>query len=243
VTARPPRAREVLALLDDAAVAASVLELSAALAGVVQRDLAVVYVESESALSAAALPVTSVLAHAGAQWAPFAPQDVERGYRAQAARLRQLIAHLPARYAVRCSMRVTRGALQQTALDLLTEADLILVGSMSSAAALSARQAPRTRGRLVVTALSDGTASGDAAVSLARRVAAALEAVVHVTRVELGAAGGAAALAESMRSDLLVVPHALLDAQAMAKLACTTLLVGEGASTADSVERPHESAR
>jgi hypothetical protein len=205
-----------------------------------QRDLAVVYVESQSALSAAALPVTRVLAHAGAQWTPFAPQDVERGYRAQAARLRELIAQLPPRYAARCSMRVTRGALQQTALELLAQTDLILVGSMSSAAALSLREPARTRGRRVVTALTDGTARGDAAVSLARQVAAELKAVVHVARFGSGTTAGASTLAESMRCDLLVAPRALLDAQTMARLACATLIIGEGEASGDPVERSHE---
>jgi len=76
----------VLAVLDDTAGSEALIEWSSALAHALQRPLALVYVESAPALAAAVLPFTQVLAHAGAQWAPFGAEEVERGYRVHAAR-------------------------------------------------------------------------------------------------------------------------------------------------------------
>ena len=72
-------ARRVLVLLDDTAAATAAIELSSLVARQVQRPLEVVYIESASALRAAALPLARVLAPGG-DWAPLAPQDVERGH-------------------------------------------------------------------------------------------------------------------------------------------------------------------
>lgn len=120
-------ARRVLVLLDDTAAATAAIELSSLVARQVQRPLEVVYIESASALRAAALPLARVLAPGG-DWAPLAPQDVERGYALQAARLRALTERIALRDSVCWSMRVVRGALAQAALELRAQSDLVLVG-------------------------------------------------------------------------------------------------------------------
>ena len=60
------RQGSVLMLLDDAAVAAALLDASCALARLMQRELQLVFVESSAALAAASLPVAGnsyILAH------------------------------------------------------------------------------------------------------------------------------------------------------------------------------------
>jgi hypothetical protein len=89
-----------------------------------------------------------------------------------------------------------------------------------------ARQTPRARRRHTVAAIDDGSASGEYAVLLANRLAAVLKASVHITRLKSQAADGARIASESERADLLVVPRNLLDAAALQRIACPTLLVG-----------------
>jgi hypothetical protein len=197
----PVSGDRVLAVLDDASVAAALLDASAALAGLTHRELQVVYVESAAALAAAALPVTRVLAHAAQAWSPFAPADVERGWRLDLARLRTIAEQASMRRAVRWSLRVTRGALRQTAIELCTESDLLLVAGMP--APLAAARTRRPRG--LVAAFDDGSAAGRQAVQVATQLAAALGARLRVSRPP--ATGGDARAVE--RADLLVLPSDL----------------------------------
>ena len=208
----------VLALLDDTAAAGAVLELSSIVARQVQRPLEVVYVESASALRAASLPLARVLAPGG-EWAPLAPQDVERGYAAQAARLRALTERIALRESLRWSMRTMRGALAQAALELRAQCDLVLVGGHGVAAAL----APATRRvpRRIVRVAGDDSPAGAAARTLAQQLAQAWSAAVDPLP-----AGSIAAML-SARCDLLVVPRERLDEAALARLEQPTLLVGE----------------
>ncbi|MBI3157687.1 MAG: hypothetical protein HYZ20_20105 [Burkholderiales bacterium] len=211
--------RRVLALLDDTAAAAAAIELSSLVARQVQRPLEVVYVETASALRAAALPLARVLAPGG-EWTPLAPQDVERGYAAQAARLRALTERIALRESLHWSMRTVRGALAQAALELRAQCDLVLVGGHGVAAAL----APTTRRvpRRIVRVAGDDSPAGAAARALAQQLAQAWSALVD----PLPGGAGAAALPQA-RCDLLIVPRDRLDAAALAQLAQPTLLVGE----------------
>ena len=154
----------VLAVLDDASMAETLLEASCALAQLVQRELQLVFVESAAALAAAELPSTRVLAQAARTWTPLAPEDVERGWRVQAARLRALAEQATTRRTVSWSMRITRGALRQTALALRDETDLLLVAAAPSHFALADTRSERT----FIAALDDGSAAGQAAVRLRR---------------------------------------------------------------------------
>jgi hypothetical protein len=214
--------RHVLALFDDAAVGAALLEWSSALARVLQRELAVVYVESQPALVAAALPFTRVLAHAGARWEPLAPEDVERGFRLQANRLRELTAQISKRHAVRWSMQVRRGALAQMANELLPESDLLLLGGTAPAEALVSTTAPPRR-RQVIAALADESAAAAHGVQLAAQLAQALGAVRRIERVD---AASLAAVLAGAQADLLVVPSGLFDLRALSCVRRPLLLVG-----------------
>ena len=225
---------QVLALVDDAALARRVLEMSSAIARQLQRPLEVVYVESLPALVAAALPFARVLAHGGAQWLPLAPQDVERGYRVQEARLRELTESITLRHTVHWSMRVVRGVLPQAAFELREQSDLVFVDSaagMPLGAALGApfgapvgrsREAPRSRP--VITVLADASAAGRQAQRVAQQVAQALGGVLNVRQAETGAAPAATVTAG--RCDLLVLPRSLAAPGMLATLVQPTLIVG-----------------
>jgi hypothetical protein len=211
--------RRLLALVDDSALTRHVVELSSALAQQLQRPLEIVYVESAAALLAAALPVTRVLAPGGAGWQPFAPQDVERGYRAQEARLRALAERVTLRRSVQASLRVMRGALPQLAVELHAQSDLMLLGGATVDTAWPAG----TRRRRVVAVLDDASPAGEHARHIGRQVAQALGAVLDVRSAS---SETAARLARSSRCDLLVLPRPLVAPALVASLPQPVLLVG-----------------
>jgi hypothetical protein len=211
---------DVLAVLDDAAAGAAVLEWSIALARVAHRDLAIVFVESMPALRAAALPFTRVLQHAGAQWAPFDTQDVERGYRVQAARLRALAEQASLHHQVRWTMRTTRGALAQAALSLQAESDLVLIGSSPIAVQGALQRLGRARR---VMALVDNSQAGERAQRLAGELGRLLGASLVVLP---GDAASAASELAHAQADLLVLPRGLAGPAVLALARRPFLLVG-----------------
>ena len=207
----------VLLVLDDASVAGVPLEASSALAQLMQRELHLVYVESAAAMAAAELPQTCVLAHAAWAWTPLTPADVERGWRIQASRLRTLAERATLRRAVHWSMQITRGALQQTALALRGQSDLLLVAPSAQRFATGDARAARP----LVVALDDGGAPGRAAVQVAQRLAEALAARLQVIRLEAGQVLPSLAAAR-----LVVAPVVLMAAPSLAGLRAPLLLVG-----------------
>ncbi|HOM12177.1 MAG TPA: hypothetical protein PLB41_02530 [Rubrivivax sp.] len=217
MSATQAAAPQVLALLDDAAAGRALLEISAALARLMQRELSVVYVESQHALHAAALPFAQVLSPQAGQWRALQPGEIEQGFKAQAARLRQLSAHIALREAVHCTLRVTRGSLGQMAAELQAESDLLLRAGTAAYGAPAASARPPRPPRLVL--MRDG---GEAAAR-ARRVAAQLAQSLHAVLepVPLTLLEQAA-----HRADLLVLPRGVLDARQLARLRCAVLLVG-----------------
>jgi len=217
----PRDATQVLALLDDTAAAAALLEVSSALARALRRDLELVYVESERALVAAALPITQVLAGAGRRWQPLQPGDVEQGFRAQAARLREMAERVALRDALRCSLRVVRGSFAGTAAELHARCDLLLLGG--AAPALPAQGGARVR-RPLVTLLCEADAPPPRVAQVGQALAQALAADVMTARLPQlpGGAGAADAL---QRCDVLVCARWPLDADALARLRCPVLLV------------------
>jgi nucleotide-binding universal stress UspA family protein len=217
-----PAARQLLTLLDDTSRARAVIELSSMLARQLQRPLELVYVESTPALVAAALSFTRVLAPGATEWTPFAPHDVERSYRAQALRLRELAQSISVRQSVSWSLRVVRGALEQVAIELRTQSDLLLVGSAQPSMPLAALRATSRAHRPMVVALTDGTAAGERAVHIAEQVAQALGGAAQVHRCR----GPADASTWSATCELVVLPQALADAARVARLRCPALLVG-----------------
>jgi hypothetical protein len=223
-------ARSVLAVLDDTVEGALVIEWSAALAHTLQRELALVYVESMPALGAAALPGTQVLAHAGAQWTPFTPPDVERGFRAQAQRLRALAGPITLRHAVNWSLRSVRGSLPQAALALFAEGDLLFVASPLPLRMLRPPRGAGSRQRaaraaLVATA-TDGSEAGARAVHAAAQLAQALSAALQILRLAPGEEATEALLRAGLQhADVLVLPRALASPRRLANATCATLLV------------------
>lgn len=215
MTTAPPE--RVLAVLDDASVARALLDASCALAQLVQRELQLVYVENAAALAAAALPATRVLAQAAHAWTPLAPEDVERGWRVQAARLRAQAERATARHPVHWSMRITRGALRQTVLELRDQSDLLLVAVAPAHVDPTNAQLKRAP----VSALADGSAAGHEAVRLAGRLAQVLGAPLRVFNID-----GQPDLPPLGAARLVVAPASRLSVPAVTELRVPLLLVG-----------------
>lgn len=216
-------APQVLAVLDDVAAGAALLEMSSALARLMRRELAVVYVENQRALHAAALPFAQVLAAHAAQWRPLQPSEVERGFRAEAARLRELSSRIALRDAVQCSLRILRGSLGEAAAALQAESDLLLL-----AGAAPFRSGTVARRRPVVALIADDAQPSARARQVAAQLAQSLSGVL-----ELAQGAAAAALlapqdggSNPRHADLLVLPRGALDARQLAQLRCPVLLVG-----------------
>jgi nucleotide-binding universal stress UspA family protein len=214
---------EVLALVDDSAAGAAVIDCSAALAQALQRELSLVYVESTLALQAAALPIAQVLSHAGAAWSPFDPQDLERGWRAQAARMRTLAQDLAARRAVTWSLRTVRGRLPQLAMEWVGPAGLLVIGGCAMASTGAAALPPRRR----LAVLDDGSAAAARARDLAVRLAQTLPATLQVLHVAArDDAAAVDALIDAARgADALVLPHGQATPPRLARLRSPVLLV------------------
>lgn len=218
-------AAKLVALLDDAAAAAALLEWSSALARSLERELALVYVESTHSLLAAALPFTRVLAPRGGDWLPLSAGDVEQGFRAHVARLRQMAERVALRDALHWSLRTVRGSLPQAAIELGPEADLMLLAPPPAPGALPRAAAARCP-RLVVVS---GEAGPDAGLlALATRLAQALEGTVEVARTAPGRPlfEQPGLIASLRRCDLLMLARSALDAATLARLRCPVLLVG-----------------
>lgn len=213
------RLAQVLVVLDEASAPVPALDISAALAQLLQRHLQLVFVQSAAALAAAELSAARVLAHSTASWTRLTPPDIERAWTAQAQRLRTLAERSSQPRAVHWSLRVVRGAMRDAALELLPQADLLLLGGAAAAFALGHRPAPPRK----VTVLDDGGAAGHEAVRLAQRLSANLHARLVVARVDpTQALPGIAA-----DTHLLVLPRTLARADALRALAAIpTLVVG-----------------
>lgn len=229
--AAPAADGPVLAVLDDSAAGASLIECSAALAHLLGRGLTVVHVQSTLALQAAALPQSRALAHAGAPWVPFDPRDVERGWRAQAARLQALAAPIAMRHALRWSMRTVRGEPGAVARSLLEETDALFLGTMAWRARLApAPRRARVPAASMLAVLDDGSDAARSAGQLAERLARSLPGHWRVrTLPATGAAAIDALLLQPPALDALVMPHALATPARWARLArlgCPVLLIG-----------------
>lgn len=226
--AHAPPAAQVLALLDDAASGAALLELASPLARALRRELSVVYVESTRSLGAAALPFAQVLAPDGRRWMPLQEGDVEQGFRAHVARLRQLTARVALRDALQWSLRVMRGDIAEAAGRLQSESDLLLLAGSAPLPARGAVALPSTRRCLVVATLSDGDDASQRALRVATQLAGALTGALRTAHLERGARllDQPERLRELARCDVLVLPRSAIELGAVSVLRCPVLLVG-----------------
>lgn len=214
-----PRSGAVQAVLGDDGGSAAVIECAAALAQAQQRELSLVYVESTLAWQAAALPAALALAHLGAAWSPFAPEDVERGWRAQSARLRALAGTIAPRHAVAWSLHTVRGELPRVAVDLSDATDLLLV-----AAGAALRPLGRRAGAGAVTWLRD---EGNDAAALGQRAASNLAQALRVLTAARGDDAAFDALLRNARAaETWVLPRGRATPRRLAGMPCAVLLVG-----------------
>jgi hypothetical protein len=212
-------AAPVVAVLDDAASGGVLLDMSAAIAGALERDLSLVYVESMRSISAAALPSARVLAHAGSAWLPLTTTDVERGFLLQAARLREMASRrLAAGPPLRWTLEIVRGELHQTARELALRADITF---MATTGVVTAPARPRRQP--VVAVAADSGAAAARASEIASRLALALHGIV--TRWP-GDPAGAATTGPVVAADVVVIPRGAQESLSLAALRCPVLLVG-----------------
>lgn len=222
-----PAASRVLAVLGGTHDAARIIEWSASLALTLKREFDVISVESTAALVAASLPFTQVLGSATGRWTPFAETDIERAYRAQAERLRALAARAAQRHDVAWSLRTLRGALPELVFEL--ESDLLfLAPSLHFSASMAALRTARRHLRIAVA--RQGGASDATLVTLAQRLADALQASLHDIRILPDANALQALRGGAMHADLLVLPRALASVDTLQRLPCPALLVASGAA-------------
>lgn len=218
------RSTTVQVALDDAAAGETALALSSALARELACEWAVVFVESTASRSAAALSIAQVLPHAGSDWLPLRPDDVEQGFRAQAARLRQLAERLAGRHALRWSMRVLRGSLAEAPRLLTGESKLLFLASAPPPGPAVPRAAPGLRPPLVALVRDAGVAQAPA-LAAATRLAHALGGTLQ-HGPSLAAAGAGLRAWARARPDVLVMTRNALAPGALAGLSCPVLLVG-----------------
>jgi hypothetical protein len=119
-------------------------------------------------------------------------------------------------------MRVVRGALQQIALELQSQSDLVVIARAAGAAALPTLRRPQRARRPIVTAVVDDSAAGQTAREVAQQVAKALGGMLLVRQT----AGAGITPALVGRCDLLVVPRSLVQAGDLTRLEQPALLVG-----------------
>jgi len=207
---------KVLAVLGDTRAGARLIACSVALAWQRRSALELVYVESEAALAAAALPFCLTLAHAGAAWSAFAPPDVERGFRAQMARLQSIAERAAAVHAVGWSLRRMRAAfVPDAALELLPLAPLVLAAPALSALVSAGNVAIAPR-RVTVALTGSDTALDERCLQAARDAGAV--ALRRVQAVRLGELQG-------LDGDLLVLPQSLATRALLAGARVPVLLV------------------
>ncbi len=209
----------LLVVVHDVAVGAGALRMSAALARRLDREVEIVYVESESALLAAALPATRVLSNAAIGWRPFDPADVERGFRAHEARLGALAARVAADQRVRWSLRRVRGEPARAAVDLASRTDLLLYAPAAAGAG-----APRSASRHPVVL---APADGEPGIARIREVAETLSQALAGT-LRVGPLPGAPDAGPGTRgpADVWVLPRASADRALLEAPGCALLLVG-----------------
>ena len=238
----------MLALLDDAAAGAALLELSSPLARVLQRELSVVYVESSRSLVAAALPFTQVLPRSGAAVACRCSRTMSSRASARTRRAcAQLTARIALRDALRWSLRVVRGSLGEAAIQLQSESDLLLLAGTPPLPTRSGSDAASrpTRRQPLVAVLGDGDEASQRTWQVASELARALMGVVEVVHIDRRARrsispNGCWALA---RCDVLVLPRTTLDAGALARVTALPGAAGRLKRAAEGRTRGAHSAR
>lgn len=211
-------AGRVLAVVDDVALAARVIESACMLAQLMRREFELVFVEDVAALHAATLPLAQVLSQGRIGWAPLAPADIERAWQVHAERLRVLALRATAARAVPWSMRITRGRLHETAIALLAQprADLLL------AAPPGLHLPGETGERRRIDVFDDGSPQAREALGVARRLAESMDARLAVHRIEPGAAEPP----WPADTDLVVLPDTPSARTRLARLRQPVLVVG-----------------
>lgn len=226
----PPSLKQparVLAVVDHTFECETLIEWSTALAHALKRELALVYVESTAAMAAATLPFTQVLAHAGAEWSSFDPQDMERGYRAHTERLRRFAQHVTLGRAVRWSLRTVRGEMPEAAFAILREGELLFVAAPARAALRAPAGALRKDARPpIVAVLCDGSDAGARGMAVGEQLARALSGSLRVVHLPHAATiVDEAYLLGSQSADLLVLPRPLATAPRLVHVSRPVLVV------------------
>lgn len=120
--------RRMLVALDASPDSLAALEAAARLAAGLEAELLGLYVEDESLLRGAELPITRAVGSFSGAVRQIERTELERHLRTQAAKARQALEAIASRARVRWSFRIARGAVAAELLAAATEADLISLG-------------------------------------------------------------------------------------------------------------------
>lgn len=209
-------AHRLAVVLDNLTGAGASLAWGSVLARELGRELLAVYVESTSALAAAALPVTQALAHGAAAWVRYDTADMARAHRAQAARLSEQLRRASAQHHICSSLQVVRGTLAHAAIEVDERADLVLLGAQ----ALSSNGKRPLPCRTVLVWV-DGGERALPVRGIAQVCAQSLGAVIRTLRSEADVAAAMQAV-----SGLVVMPRALASPVLLGRARSAVLLVG-----------------
>lgn len=120
--------RRVLVALDTSPASLAALEAAAHVAASLGAELSGLYIEDETVIRGAELPLASVVGSFSGAVRPIERREVEHQFRAQARRARHALESVAARARVRWSFRVMRGSVTASLGAACGDADLISLG-------------------------------------------------------------------------------------------------------------------
>ena len=120
--------RRILVALDHSRSARTALETAAAMAAQGDAELVGLYVEDQTVLQAAALPVTHLIERHGHE-REMAAADMERAFRIAAREARLVLRDIGERLRIKASFEVRRGPLQSAMVAAAGRFDLVSVGA------------------------------------------------------------------------------------------------------------------
>jgi nucleotide-binding universal stress UspA family protein len=159
----------ILVALDASPSSLAALEAAARLASELGAELMGLYVEEESLLRGADLPLTRVVGSFSGTLHPVGRREVEQQFRAQAAKARRAMEAVALRSRLRWSFRVARGGVAASVGAASTDADMITLGR---GRALAGRRMGRTTASILESAgapvllLDSGLRPGQAVITV-----------------------------------------------------------------------------
>lgn len=171
--ARQNESARILVTCDTSPLGTAALDAAAALARRMDAELAGLFVEDINLLRMAALPFAREYALASAMVRRMEAGEMQRVLQRQADALRAALSHAAQALAVPWSFQVVRGALLDSVLEAMHEADLAVFGHTGQFAVMANGQPPAgtIAAAQPILTLYDGTQAADRALAAAQALA------------------------------------------------------------------------